>query len=70
MADRDAHLTDPAFRDVPVDAAASTRTTRPTLAARIDPHRARPARRRRRSPLGGGTIYLAVVDARRATRSA
>ena len=60
MADRDAHLTDPAFRDVPV-----ARLTDPayaaSLAARIDPRRAaRPARAT--NPSGGGTVYLAVVD--------
>jgi gamma-glutamyltranspeptidase/glutathione hydrolase len=61
MADRDAFLTDPTFRDVPVD-----RLLDPGhlagLAARIDPRRAgtpRPAA----NPPGGGTIYLAVVDA-------
>lgn len=60
MADRDAFLTDPAFEDVPVD-----RLLDPTyaaeLAARIDPRRAaRPAAST--NPVGGGTIYLAVVD--------
>jgi gamma-glutamyltranspeptidase/glutathione hydrolase len=61
MADRDAYLTDPAFRDVPVD-----RLTDPayaaSLAARIDPRRAaRPVRAT--NPPGGGTVYLAAVDA-------
>ena len=61
MADRDAHLTDPAFRDVPVD-----RLTDPayaaSLAARIDPRRAsRPVRAT--NPPGGGTVFLATVDA-------
>jgi gamma-glutamyltranspeptidase/glutathione hydrolase len=61
VADRDAHLTDPAFRDVPVadllDPAYAA-----SLAARIDPRRAaRPARAT--NPSGGGTVYLAVVDA-------
>jgi gamma-glutamyltranspeptidase len=61
MADRDAHLTDPAFRDIPVD-----RLLDPAyaaeLAARIDPRRAaRPANAT--NPSGGGTIYLATVDA-------
>jgi gamma-glutamyltranspeptidase/glutathione hydrolase len=61
MADRDAYLTDPTFRDVPVD-----RLLDPAyhveLAARIDPARASlpPAAT---TPRGGGTIYLAVVDA-------
>lgn len=62
MADRDAHLTDPAFRDIPVE-----RLTDPTyarsLADRIDPRRAgRPTSAS--NPPGGGTIYLAAVDAR------
>jgi gamma-glutamyltranspeptidase/glutathione hydrolase len=60
MADRDAFLTDPTFRDVRVD-----RLLDPgyhaALAARIDPSRAsRPAPST--NPPGGGTIYLAVVD--------
>ncbi len=61
MADRDAHLTDPAFRDIPVE-----RLLDPVyaaeLAARIDPRRAaRPPNAT--NPRGGGTIYLATVDA-------
>jgi gamma-glutamyltranspeptidase/glutathione hydrolase len=61
MADRDAHLTDPEFRDVPV-----ARLTDPgyaaSLAARIDPRRAgRPVEAT--NPAGGGTVYLAAVDA-------
>lgn len=60
MADRDAYLTDPTFRDIPVD-----RLTDPAyageLAARIDPRRAaRPPAAT--NPSGGGTIYLATVD--------
>jgi gamma-glutamyltranspeptidase / glutathione hydrolase len=60
MADRDAHLTDPAFRDVPI-----AHLTDPgyaaSLAARIDPGRAaRPVRAT--NPSGGGTVYLATVD--------
>lgn len=60
MADRDAHLTDPAFRDIPVD-----RMTDPAhgraMAALIDPRRAsRPAPAT--NPSGGGTVYLAAVD--------
>jgi gamma-glutamyltranspeptidase/glutathione hydrolase len=60
MADRDAHLTDPAFREVP-----TLQLTDPSyaqaLAARIDPrHAARPAPAT--NPPGGGTVYLAVVD--------
>jgi len=60
LADRDAHLTDPAFRDVPVayllDPAYAAR-----LARRIDPARAAappPAS----VPRGGGTIWLGAVD--------
>ena len=61
MADRDAHLTDPGFRDVPV-----ARLTDPayaaSLAERIDPRRAaRPVAAT--NPPGGGTVYLATVDA-------
>ena len=61
MADRDAHLTDPEFHDIPVgrlldkDYAAE-------LTARIPPDRAShppPST----NPPGGGTIYLGVVDA-------
>jgi gamma-glutamyltranspeptidase len=60
MADRDAYVTDPAFETVPVE-----RLLDPVyaaeLAARIDPRRAaRPAASS--NPVGGGTIYLAVVD--------
>ena len=60
MADRDAHLTDPDSRDIPV-----ARLLDPAyaagLAARIDPRRAAgPARAT--NPSGGGTVYLAVVD--------
>ena len=61
MADRDAWLTDPEFGDVPtgrlIDKAYAAE-----LADRIDPRRARlpePAT----NPPGGGTIYLATVDA-------
>lgn len=60
MADRDAHLTDPAFGDIPVahllDAGYAAE-----LAARIDRRRAAPAPPAR-NPSGGGTIYLATVD--------
>ena len=60
MADRDAHLTDPDSRDIPV-----ARLIDPAyaaeLAARIDPRRAAgPVRAT--NPSGGGTVYLAVVD--------
>ena len=60
MADRDLHLTDPEARPVPTadllsDAHAAE------LASRIDRGRAAPAPPAR-SPVGGGTIYLAAVD--------
>jgi gamma-glutamyltranspeptidase/glutathione hydrolase len=60
LADRDAHLSDPSFVDVPVDrlldAAYGGR-----LAREIDPARAAtpPASR---APKGGGTVWLGVVD--------
>jgi gamma-glutamyltranspeptidase len=61
MADRDAYLTDPAFETVPVDHLLD-RAYVAELAARIDLRRAaRPAASS--NPIGGGTIYLAVVDA-------
>ena len=61
MADRDAFLTDPTFRDIPID-----RLIDPAyageLAARIDLRcAARPPASA--NPSGGGTIYLATVDA-------
>jgi gamma-glutamyltranspeptidase/glutathione hydrolase len=60
VSDRDRYLTDPAFREVPVE-----RLLDPaygaSLAARIDRHRAaRPPAAT--NPSGGGTIYLASVD--------
>ncbi len=59
--DRDQFLTDPAAREVPVEALLSDRHAE-TLAARIDQRHAdqapEPVRR-----LVGGTIYLATVDA-------
>ena len=61
MADRNAHLTDPAFHDIPV-ARLLDKGYAADLAASIDPSRASrpdPATVRR----GGGTIYLGVVDA-------
>ena len=61
MADRDAHLTDPAFRDVPVEQLTDPAYAA-SLAARIDRRRAAhppPATNR----AGGGTVYLAAVDA-------
>jgi gamma-glutamyltranspeptidase/glutathione hydrolase len=61
MADRDAHLTDPAFFEIPIDRLLS-KDHAADLAARIDPGRAAPPPPAR-SPRGGGTIYLATVDA-------
>jgi gamma-glutamyltranspeptidase len=58
--DRDAHLTDPEARDVPVDRLLS-KGHAADLAARIDVHRADAAPPPART-LVGGTIYLAVVD--------
>jgi gamma-glutamyltranspeptidase len=61
MADRDAHLTDPEFADIPVERLTS-KAYAAELAMRIDPRRAaRPPAAT--SPRGGGTIYLATVDA-------
>ncbi len=60
FADRDAHLTDPTFRDVPVDRLLSGAHVA-ELASRIDPARAETAPPAART-LVGGTIYLAVVD--------
>ena len=60
MADRDAELTDPEFRDVAVERL-NSKAYAADLARRIDPARAGsppPAL----SPRGGGTIYLAAVD--------
>ena len=55
------YLTDPAFRDVPVDRLLDPDHAA-ALAARIDPRRAaHPAAAT--NPPGGGTIYLAAVDA-------
>ncbi len=60
MADRDAFLTDPAFRDVPVGLLLGAEHIA-ELAARIDPrHAALPAPAT--NPRGGGTVYLAAVD--------
>jgi gamma-glutamyltranspeptidase/glutathione hydrolase len=61
MADRDAHLTDPEFRPIPV-ARLLDKGYAAELAARIDPDRAS-APAPATNPPGGGTIYLAVVDA-------
>ena len=61
MADRDATLTDPAFRDIPLDRLLDKEYAG-ELAARIDPGRAaQPIAAT--SPVGGGTIYLGVIDA-------
>jgi len=61
MADRDAFLTDPAFREVPMDQMIDPAHAR-SLAERIDPTRAaRPAAST--NPPGGGTAYMASVDA-------
>jgi gamma-glutamyltranspeptidase len=60
MADRDAHLTDPEFHEIPIDQLLD-KAYAAELAGRVDPARAsRP--RAATSPRGGGTIYLAVVD--------
>jgi gamma-glutamyltranspeptidase len=61
MADRDANLTDPEFADCAVDRLTSKAWAR-RLATRIDRTRsARPPAAT--TPRGGGTIYLATVDA-------
>ena len=61
MADRDRWLTDPEFLDIPVERLTS-KAYAAELARRIDPSRAaRPPAST--NPRGGGTIYLAVVDA-------
>ena len=61
MADRDFHLTDPEFVEIPV-AELTSKAHAADLARLIDPHRAAmpPAST---LPRGGGTIYLATVDA-------
>jgi gamma-glutamyltranspeptidase/glutathione hydrolase len=61
MADRDAHLTDPDFYDVPVE----TLLSKPYAAALADRIRLAHAAGAPASkvPKGGGTIYLATVDA-------
>jgi gamma-glutamyltranspeptidase/glutathione hydrolase len=61
FADRDATLTDPEARDVPVDWLLD-KARAAELAARIDPGRAAAAPPAR-NPRGGGTVYLATVDA-------
>ena len=63
LADRDAYLTDPDDRDVPVAELLDPQRLA-SLAARIDRERAaRPAAAT--NPPGGGTIFLATVDRRR-----
>jgi gamma-glutamyltranspeptidase/glutathione hydrolase len=60
MADRDAHISDPEFLEIPIDRLLD-KAYAAELAGRIDPARAsRP--RAATSPRGGGTIYLAAVD--------
>jgi gamma-glutamyltranspeptidase/glutathione hydrolase len=61
MADRDAHLTDPGFRDIPIERLLD-KGYATALAARVDQRRATPAAASR-APKGGGTIWLGVVDA-------
>jgi gamma-glutamyltranspeptidase / glutathione hydrolase len=61
MADRDASLCDPEFRGVPVARLLDKRYAA-DLARRIDPTRAAAAPAAP-LPRGGGTVYLAVVDA-------
>ncbi|MEA2547932.1 MAG: gamma-glutamyltranspeptidase / glutathione hydrolase, partial [Chloroflexota bacterium] len=61
MADRDRWLTDPTFLDIPIDRLTS-KAYAAELAAGIDTdHASRPAAST--NPRGGGTIYLATVDA-------
>ncbi len=60
MADRDAYLTDPAARDVPVEMLLD-RDRLADLSAKIDLTRAS-APRAASNPVGGGTVYLATVD--------
>jgi len=60
MADRDAHLTDPEFRDIPVHRLLDPGYAA-ELARRIVPGRASTPVATTNPP-GGGTVYLAVVD--------
>ena len=60
MADRDAELTDPDFREIPLDRLIS-KDHAADLAARIDAGRAS-SPVASSSPRGGGTAYLAAVD--------
>ncbi len=61
MADRDRHLTDEAFREIPI-AQLLDKEYAAELGGRIDERRASPATPAG-NPRGGGTIYLATVDA-------
>ena len=61
MADRDVHLTDPEFVEIPVDRLLS-KAHAAELAGLIDPRPRGACRRPRPCPRGGGTIYLATVD--------
>jgi len=61
MADRDAHLTDPESADVPVERLLD-KDHAATLAGLIDPRRAS-VPKASTNPPGGGTAYLAAVDA-------
>jgi gamma-glutamyltranspeptidase/glutathione hydrolase len=61
MADRDAHLTDPEAADVPVERLLD-KGHAAMLAAQIDPSRAS-VPEAATNPPGGGTAYLAAVDA-------
>jgi gamma-glutamyltranspeptidase / glutathione hydrolase len=61
MADRDVTLCDPEFREIPI-ARLLDKGYAAELARRIDPSRAAAAPAAT-APRGGGTVYLAVVDA-------
>jgi gamma-glutamyltranspeptidase len=61
MADRDAHLTDPEATDVPIDRLLD-KAHAADLAALIDPWQAS-VPKASTNPPGGGTAYLAAVDA-------
>jgi len=61
MADRDFHLSDPEFVDIPVEQLLS-KGHAAELAGLIDPHRAAMPQAST-APRGGGTIYLATADA-------
>ncbi len=60
MADRDAHLTDPEFHDIPIGRLLD-KAYAADLAGRVDRDRAS-APAAATNPPGGGTIYLGVVD--------